>query len=1814
MRSAKALICLAVIFFTAGLAQTGQIDSKLRDTIMAEHNRNRFYGVIAVMTEQADIQTLDRLLINSNSNLNDRHHQVITALRDMANQTQPPILSYLRYWESAGYIRHTKNLWIANMIAFEGKASAIWALATFSSIDKIYLDAPINTIWPNIESKPLPAERLIAGHELGLDRIHAPEAWALGYTGYGRVVANLDTGVDGYHPALMHRFRGDVNGDGNCSESWFDPYITHWTYPNDSGTHGTHTMGTMCGRTNAGDTIGVAIDAKWIAAACIDRGGGIPQTISDALLAIQWIADPDGNPTTADNPDACGNSWGIPDDNGYDDCDQTFWIAIDNCEAAGTVMVFAAGNEGVAGLRSPADRATTYHNCFSVGAVDGYNPNLGIAPFSARGPSECARGDLAIKPEVVAPGVNVRSSIRGGGYQVFSGTSMACPHVAGAVAVIRQANPNLDATAIKQILIQTADDLGQTGEDNSYGHGIINLYDAVLAATNYGVVDGFARDVSTSIPIPAKISVVGRPIQVFADNSGYFHLGLPGDSIYTFEASHYGYLANRQTALIRLNDTTQINFDLAAAPFAGVQGVVRSGIGDAVTAAEVKILNTPIPPETTDISGFYQFSDVPAGALYFIETSANGYNQGFDSIYVQEGIINQVDIILWAVESFEQSDGGFDGRDVWQWGIPTYGPNSAYSGTRCWGTVLNGSYPNQARDTLKSYAVFVESPTALLRFYHWYQFEDYYDGGNIIISTDAGLNWNLATPTGGYPDNEIVGLNYQPGYSHISNGWEPVTVDLGGYYHNNVIIGWRIGSDESVVKAGWYIDDISINGCAPPPPPQLEYYPSSFTEILNPGSLETRMLYINNRGLGPLIYQLSGNPLNLRPNLNSANQQPIGYIYADRNKPEPDSSPYYTPVNCGHGGPDAFGYLWKDSDEPRGPLYNWVDISQIGTSVSLGDDDYAGPIPLNFNFPFYDSSYSSLYIGSNGFLSFGRGFTATSNTGLPNSADPNNLIALWWDDLNPASNGKVYYYRDLENNRFIVSFNEIPNYQYYFGTGSLTFQAILYPTGKIILQYQFMDPGNDPDSLHGATIGIENGLGDDGLQVVYNAGYVHNELAIAISRNWLNVSPKHGNILPGDSDTATITLDANYFNGNLYSGFINIQSNDPVNPNINIPVTISTGSVGNPLIDFPRGNLIDSLSADTVDIIYLTVANRGTGILAVEFGTYGAWIQFNGGPYYIAPYDSISIPIQINSTGFMPGIYHGIINYITNDLQMPEGNLEVVMVVLAPHILLTPKSLSDTLDINQCSSHIFIINNNGLGKLNYCIGFSEQTGTPKLSPGDIIEKRITLPKGIVNDTALLDDKWKEEGPLTLSDGGPDNFGYRWTDSNEPGGPTYNWIDISDIGIPITVNFDDQNIGPFSLDFVFPYYRNDYESIRFCSNGWLSFTSTSTAYNNTSLPNMGAPSNILAVFWDDLIFYGNSRAYFYTNHQDSAIISWENAYHVGGGGPYKFQAILTKSGKIVFQYNEIGIPDSLATIGIQNHDKSTGLMAAYNTRFATGNLAIEFWPGWLFVSPLFGTIAPLSQDTIMVNLNSYMLKAGIYNSQITIQSNDTLSPQITIPISLFVMPESSASISLSNTAYWDTLTRGFSVVNLLYINNFGRSTLQYDFASEQDWLTVYPADGTVAPESADTISILIDSWQLNTGNHIGRLILSSNDPFHPTLLITFYVTVNMLDCIFLPGDINGDNQLLGSDIIYGVRYFKGIEAPPPDSCIDDSLQRWLYVSGDVNGNCEFKGSDITYLLAYFKQSVSLLFVCPRISGTSQFPNKKELIQIKTPLPK
>jgi hypothetical protein len=265
------------------------------------------------------------------------------------------------------------------------------------------------------------------------------------------------------------------------------------------------------------------------------------------------------------------------------------------------------------------------------------------------------------------------------------------------------------------------------------------------------------------------------------------------------------------------------------------------------------------------------------------------------------------------------------------------------------------------------------------------------------------------------------------------------------------------------------------------------------------------------------------------------------------------------------GGPDEFGYVWLDSDADGGPTYQWIDVLATGSDLSgsLGDDTSSGPYPIGFDFPFYGSVYDQFYLGSNGIIGFGptTDLDAYQNTALPYAGTPNNIIALCWDDLDitdPANTtGKVVY--DAQPDRCVIQFDNYPEYGGASGD-VIDAEIILYPDGTIRLQYQYIAPGFD---RLGCTVGIENSSGDDGIEIVRNADYLHDLLAIEIVRpvQWIQVSSSEGIIPGGGADSLMVKFMSTDLDSGYYSGTIKVFSNDPdpgENPVV-IPVEFNVG-------------------------------------------------------------------------------------------------------------------------------------------------------------------------------------------------------------------------------------------------------------------------------------------------------------------------------------------------------------------------------------------------------------------------------------------------------------------------------------------------------------------------------------------------------------------------------------------------------------------------------------------------------------------------------
>jgi subtilisin family serine protease len=277
---------------------------------------------------------------------------------------------------------------------------------------------------PNV--RPYPSESLNLGYgdtpdegqDVGrnISQVQADKVWQMGITGQGIVVGGQDTGYDWKHPALSNAYRGNVNGTVNHAYNWHDAW-SDTPAPFDDDQHGTHTMGTILGDDGHGNQIGMAPGAQWIGCRNMQRGLGNPASYADCMEFFLAPYPPGGDPFAEGDvslaPHIINNSWGCPDIEGCNDT--VLEPAVDALRAAGIMMVVSAGNEGP-GCRTVSEPPARYDNVFSVGATD----NLGrITGFSSRGPVPRAgttQISPLLKPDIAAPGANVRSSIPGGGY------------------------------------------------------------------------------------------------------------------------------------------------------------------------------------------------------------------------------------------------------------------------------------------------------------------------------------------------------------------------------------------------------------------------------------------------------------------------------------------------------------------------------------------------------------------------------------------------------------------------------------------------------------------------------------------------------------------------------------------------------------------------------------------------------------------------------------------------------------------------------------------------------------------------------------------------------------------------------------------------------------------------------------------------------------------------------------------------------------------------------------------------------------------------------------------------------------------------------------------------------------------------------------------------------------------------------------------------------------------------------------------------------------------------------------------------------
>lgn len=734
-----------------------KINAEVKNALSQE----RYVEVLVSMNEQVDTTKVAReteAALSAKTPYQKKmasRYAVVDKLQETAERTQENVIKLLEAEKKIGNVQEYESFYIINMVYVKATEDVIKKLSMRSEVKEINLNGKIVVDWPKIAPESVNGNQ-VQSTEWNIDKVGAPAVWnAFGINGSGVVVGTIDTGFTYTHEALMTKWRGYNPANPSVPNpvgNWFDA-VNGQSLPYDEPTipHGTHVLGTILGQDPAGQNIiGVAPGAKFINAKAFTPDGGYDD---DLLASGQWMLAPNNDPSLA--PDIINNSWG-----GGSGLDEWYRPMVQAWRDAGILPVFSAGNENPppappGSVSAPAN----YPESFAVAATD---RNDIRGDFSRLGPGPYA-GDL--KPDIAAPGVNVRSSVPGGYEAGWSGTSMAAPHIAGTAALLLSYNAALTPDQLEQIMTSTATPLTDATYPNApnfgYGNGLVNAFNAVSSvASGIGTIQGKVLE--------------------------------PGVD----------------------SEDAVIVHDPISVAFSGMEPTITAQISDniSVTDAEVYIKTDASPywavVPMTRTSGDYKNGvyscDIPwmfvqePGFQYKIRAYDYGQNRTETPTYnvaVTFGIVPNE----YSTDFSNYPDGWYMDGD-WEWGETTTGV--APAGDKLVATALNGNYINNSDSWLVTPPIDMRSSTStFLNFKHWYITEANYDKLYIRVSNDLGVTWTQKAM--------FTGTGQQK--------WENYSLDLSSYKNspNPIFVQFALKTDSSIVKDGWYIDNVALTTAAP---------------------------------------------------------------------------------------------------------------------------------------------------------------------------------------------------------------------------------------------------------------------------------------------------------------------------------------------------------------------------------------------------------------------------------------------------------------------------------------------------------------------------------------------------------------------------------------------------------------------------------------------------------------------------------------------------------------------------------------------------------------------------------------------------------------------------------------------------------------------------------------------------------------------------------------------------------------------------------------------------------------------------------------
>lgn len=774
------------------------MEEKVDPEVIQAFEKNEFTNVIVELKNQADVGQIANQAREEAKKLKASSYQeklrvrsaVLSGLQTNAEQTQYPIKDFIRQKKDEGKLKDDQSYYIVNAVSFTSTKEVVQEMAAFPEVNHIYLNER------QALPKPKTSEVQKLSNELpwNLEKIQATKAWEKGLDGSGVVIATFDTGVDVNHPALKSQYRG-LNPDGTMTHTynWLD-LVGNSPTPVDPFGHGTHVTGTMVGfDPETGMRTGVAPGARWIAVNAFSEYGALD---TDLIKAGEWLLAPldeTGTPHPEMAPDIINNSWG-----GSSSLNEWFRLVVKAWVAADITPVFAAGNHD--GMTTPVGPGSivnpaNYPETVAVGSTNSANR---ISAFSLRGPSPY--GGSEIKPDLVAPGEAILSTLPNNEYWLSYGTSMATPHVSGAIAILKQMQPNMPIDKMKESLyaglLPLSDSDYPSSPNDAYGRGLLDLTGIVKSGTNgVGNLEGKVGYKA----VDKKKPVVSHEPLPYAFANAPLKLSVQASDDFAVSKVELYYQIDREPEQTSTGTLYKGNFN-------------SGSYASELSMEKVKGKEMTYYWKVTDYAGN---STKTAPVRVALKKGLSvGYATDFETTPVG-----------WSSTGRNSS---------WNWGkvMPTHIVKPP-SGTNAYATSIpdwrdniehNWSYNNNEESLLSMPPIQVNKGEAVfLNFKQTFGFpflvgaNDY---GQVLVSEDM-KNWHVAKTNEG----------------HLYTKWESISIDLSSFSGKTVYVAYRFHSDSDKTNLGWYLDDVAIEA----KPSGNVYQPSSPTIVLEQPLEATRL-------------------------------------------------------------------------------------------------------------------------------------------------------------------------------------------------------------------------------------------------------------------------------------------------------------------------------------------------------------------------------------------------------------------------------------------------------------------------------------------------------------------------------------------------------------------------------------------------------------------------------------------------------------------------------------------------------------------------------------------------------------------------------------------------------------------------------------------------------------------------------------------------------------------------------------------------------------------------------------------------------------